>query len=70
MKYVDVKSSMCIDFNKKNNIRDPKFKISDHVRVLKYKIIFAKDYVSNWSEEFFVIKKAKNTVPWMLLVNY
>ena len=70
MKCVDVKSSMCIDFNKKNNIRNPKFKISDHVRVLKYKIIFAKGYVSNWSEEFFVIKKAKNTVPWMLLVNY
>ena len=25
--------------------------------------IFAKGYTSNWSEEVFVIKKVKNTVP-------
>ena len=31
--------------------------------MLKYKIIFAKGYVPNWSEEVFVIKKVKNTVP-------
>ena len=30
----------------------------------KYKNIFAKHYVPNWSEEGFVIKKVKNTVPW------
>ena len=28
------------------------------------KIIFAKDYASNWSKEVFVIEKVKNTVPW------
>ena len=27
------------------------------------KNIFAKGYVRNWSEEVFVIKKVKNTVP-------
>ena len=31
--------------------------------MLKYKIIFAKGYVPNWSEEVFVIKKYENTVP-------
>ena len=30
----------------------------------KYKNIFAKGYIRNWSEEEFVIKKVKNTVPW------
>ena len=28
------------------------------------KNFFAKGYLSNWSEEIFVIKKVKNTVPW------
>ena len=27
------------------------------------KIIFAKGYIRNWSEEFFVIEEVKNTVP-------
>ena len=35
---------------------DPKFKISDIVRISKYKNIFAKGYVPNWSEDVFVIK--------------
>ena len=34
------------------------------VKVSKYKNIFGKDYVLNWSEEGFVIKKFKNTVLW------
>ena len=29
--------------------------------ILKYKKIFANDYVPNWSEEVFMIKKVKNT---------
>ena len=33
MKLVDVKSSTYIDFNKKNNNEDPKFKIGDNVRI-------------------------------------
>ena len=27
---------------KNNNEEDPKFKVGDHVRILKYKMIFAK----------------------------
>ena len=63
MNSVDVKSSAYIDFNKEINKEDTKFEVVDHVRISKYKNIFAKGYVSNWSEEVFVIKKVKNSVP-------
>ena len=53
------------DFNKKY----PKFKIGDHVRISKYKNIFAKGYTPNQSEEDFVINKIKNTVPWTYAIN-
>ena len=35
----------------------------------KHKHIFAKGYPPNWSEEIFVIKKVKNTVPWTYVIN-
>ena len=53
MKPVDVKSSTYIDFHKKNNKEDAKFKAGDHVIISKYKSIFEKDCVSNWSEAGF-----------------
>ena len=37
---VDVRSSTYIDFDKKNNKKDPKFKFGDHVRTSEYKNIF------------------------------
>ena len=40
------------------NDKDPKFKVGDHIRISKYKNIFAKGYAPNWSEEVFVIKKS------------
>ena len=46
-----------------------KFKVGDHVRIFKYKNIFAKGYIPNWSEEVFVISKIKNTVPWTYVIN-
>ena len=61
-KPIDVKPSMYIDFNNENNKKGPKFKVGDHVRISKYKNIFAKGYVRNWSEESFLIKNIKNTV--------
>ena len=51
MKPIDVKDS------KEVNDNDPKFKVGDHVRISKYKNIFAKGYTPNWSEEVFAIKK-------------
>ena len=53
MKPIDVKPSTCIDFNKQNNKEGPKFKVADHVRTPKYKNIFSKDYLLNWSKEIF-----------------
>ena len=69
MKPVDVKDNTYIDFKKEVNDRDPKFKVGDHVRISKYRNIFAKGYTPNWSEEVFVIKKVKNTVPWTYVIN-
>ena len=68
MKLVDVKSSKYTDFDKRNNKEDPKFRVGDHVRISKYKNIFAKFYVPEWSEEVFVIAKVKNTVPWTYVI--
>ena len=47
MKLVDVNSGTYIDFDKKNNKEDPKFKVDNHVRISKYKNIFAKGYIPN-----------------------
>ena len=57
MKPVDVNPSTYFDFYKENNKEHLKFELGDHIRISKYKSIFAKDYVLNWSEEVFVIKK-------------
>ena len=42
MKPVDVKDNTHIDFKNEVNDKDPKFKVGDHVRISKYKNIFAK----------------------------
>ena len=68
MKHNDVKTSTYIDFGVENNDKDPKFGVGDHVRISKYKNSFPKDYITNWSEENFVIKKVKNTVPWTQVI--
>ena len=44
IKPADVKHNTYIDFEKEVNNKDPKFKIDDHVRICKYKSIFAKGY--------------------------
>ena len=69
MKPVDVKDNIYIDFKKEVHDKDLKFKVGDHVRISKYKNIFTKEYTPNWSEEVFVIKKVKNTVPWTYVIN-
>ena len=60
MKPILVKDNTYIDFGKEVNDNDSK--VGDHVRISKYKNIFAKGYTPNWSEDVFVIKKIKNTV--------
>ena len=69
MKPIDVKDNKYINSIKEVNDKDPNFRVDDHVRISEYKNIFAKGYTSNWSEEAFVIKEVKNTVPWTYVIN-
>ena len=70
MKPVDVKDNTYIDLMELlSNDNDPKFKVGDHVRISKCNNIFAKGYTPSWSEEVFVIKKVKDTVPWSYVIN-
>ena len=69
MKPVDVKVNTYIDFEKKVDDKDPKFKVGDHVRISKYKNIFAQGYMRNWSEEVFISSKMKNAVSWTYIIN-
>ena len=68
LKFIHINKTY-IDFKKEINDKNPKFKFGDHVRIFKYKNIFAKGYIPNWSEEIFIIKKIKNTVPWTYVIN-
>ena len=74
MKPVDVKSDSFaeyngIAFNEESNKKDPKFKVGDHVRISKFKNVFAKGYTPKRSEEIFAVKKIKNRVPWTYIIN-
>ena len=69
LKPIDVKSNSYAEYNVDSNQKDPKFKVGDHIRISKYKNIFAKGYDTNWSEEVFVISKIKNTVPWTYVIS-
>ena len=74
MKPVDVRDNTYIDSTELHSIervndKNPKLKVGDQVRFSKYQNIFAKRYTPNWSEEVFVIKKVKNSVPWTYVIN-
>ena len=69
MKPIDVTDDSFAEYNKEFNKKGPKFKVGDLVRISKYKNIFAKEYVSNWSEEVFIVNKIKNTVPWTYTIS-
>ena len=65
----DVKENTDIDFGKEVHDKDPKFKVGNHVRISKYKNIFAKLYTPNWSELVFMIKNVRNTFPWTFVIS-
>ena len=69
MKPVDAKPNTYTDSIKEINDKDAKFKIVDIVRISKYKNIFTKGYVPNWSKEVFEIKKIKNTMLWTYVIS-
>ena len=57
IKLDNVNPSMYIDFNREYNNEGSKLKIGDNVRVSNEKNVFAKGYIANWSEKFFVVKQ-------------
>ena len=59
MKPVDAKCDSFAEYNEESNEKDLKFKVGDHIRISKFKNVFAKGYTPNWSEEIFVVKKIK-----------
>ena len=63
IKPIDITDNSYAEYNEGFNKKDTKFKVGDHVRLLKSKNIFAKRYAPNWSEEVFVVSKIKNTDP-------
>ena len=63
MKSVNEKWTKHTDFGIENNNKDHK-----HVGISKYKNIFAKNYISDWSEEVFAIEKVKNTASWTYVI--
>ena len=69
MKSIDVTDDSFAEYIEQSNKEDPKFKVGDHVRISKYKNIFAKGYAPNWSEEVFVINKINLTVSWTYAIS-
>ena len=69
MKPIDIKDDSYSEYSEDFNKKDPKFMVGDHIRISKYKNIFAKGYTPNWLEEVFVVSKIKNTVPWTYVIH-
>ena len=69
MKPVDVGDDSFAEYNEESHEKDPKFKVADHVKISKFKNVFAKGYTPNWSEEIFIIKNVKNTVLWAYVIS-
>lgn len=70
MKPADVnkynEKKVLLRINKKrlpSNVKPSKFKIGDRVRISKYKKVFTKGYLPNWTNEIFIIHSIKPTVP-------
>ena len=55
MKLIDVGDNYFGEYNEESKEKYPKLKVGDHVRISKYKNIFAKGYAPNWSEEIFIV---------------
>ena len=68
-KPTDVTSGSYAEYNEDSNVTKPKFKVGDHVRISKYKKMFAKGYNQNCSEEVFVVSKIMDTIQWAYVIS-
>ena len=64
MKPIDVKHNNKRVYIDENNEKDSRFKVGDRVRISKFKNMFAKGYVPNWSSEIFIVDKVNDTIPY------
>ena len=56
MKPIDVGDNKRV-YTDEHNEKDSRFKVSDRVRISKFKNIFAKGYTPNWSTEVFIVNE-------------
>ena len=66
---VDVESGAYNDYGAGHNDKDPKFKVSNHVRISKDTNNYGKDYTPNASEKVLLVKEIKNNVPWTYAIS-
>ena len=59
MELIDFTSDSYAEYNEDSNEKDPKFKVGDHVRISKYKIIFAKGLLQIGQKKFLLLVKLK-----------
>ena len=63
MKPKDVKNNKRVYIDEHNE-KSAKYNVGDRVRISKFKNIFAKGYIPNWSREIFIVDKINDTVPY------
>ena len=59
IKPIDVTPGPPAERNENSNEKDPKFKVGDHVRISKYKDIFTKGYMQNWSQVAYQMERIR-----------
>ena len=59
MKPIDVTDDSCAAYNEDFDKKDPKLKVGDHVRISKYKNLFAKDILQIGRKKFLLLAKLK-----------
>ena len=59
IKPIDGTSDSCAEYKENSNTTKPIFKVGDHVKISKYKNIFAKGYTKSWSEKFLLLVKLR-----------
>ena len=64
MKPIDVGDNNKRVYVDEHNEKDSRFKVGDRVRISRYKNIFAKGYIPNWSKEIFIVDKINDTMPY------
>ena len=63
MKPIDVIDNKRVYIDEHNE-KDSIFKVGDRVRIYKFKNIFTKGYIPNWSKEIFIVDEINDTVPY------